>query len=358
MTTGTRVTVLSPEYKAETHEQIVAQMVRALFRRYHTNRDWIIGLVGERGSGKSLGGANIAIRDFAMNCEPLWSNMDIQLGVYLPREATAPYGLDEGLALYKAEYIEKQKFLSLDDYYSGGCLMLDEFNIEYGEARRSSSNVNLKTDTAIQQLRKLQDGLIYTGINEMYMDVRIRENTDIFIRCSDVAYKPENLRAKMKPGIQFEWLIYPMTAKVFGAGKTYADTGKPIGPIQITLGSFWGVIDTYERQVRESGSMKETLLPIQIKEDEAERAKKDYWTPLYASLDKFWANHAADGDYIEITSEDFRVELGIPRENWAQIVRQLQGHFEGNGGPIIPDMERRGQRNRHGKFIIKNRVLI
>ena len=52
----------------------------------------------------------------------------------------------------------------------------------------------------------------------------------------------------MTQGVQFEWLLYPMTSKVFGVGTTYADKGKPVGPIPITMGNLWGSIDTYERQ--------------------------------------------------------------------------------------------------------------
>jgi len=354
MTTETKVAVQLPETAEVSLEDIAKHTVRALFRRYHLNRDWIIGLVGDRGSGKSLGGANIAIRDFAMNCEPLWSNMDIGLGIDVSQPLAEPFGLDRGLVVYKSEHIEKQSFLALDGRYEGGCFFFDEFNLEYGESRRSSANVNLMTDRAIQQLRKLQSGLIYTVLNEMYVDTRIRENTDLFIRCSDVAFKPENLRQGMKQGIQFEWLLYPMTAKMFGYGQTYADRGKPIGPIQITMGYLWGTIDTYERQA--AGRTKYTdskeLLPMQITEDPVVLRDRDRWGWLDPKLTKFFENHVNDGEYFEILSDDFRTELGVPKPQWGHIVSKLYDK--------LPDMESKGVGNRKYPtvFTIKNRVLV
>lgn len=343
----------SDEAQAVSLEDIVKHTVRALFRRYHLNRDWIIGLVGDRGSGKSLGGANVAIRDFAMNDEPLWSNMRIGLGVDVSESLAGQFGVERGLVVYQSEHIEKQAFLSLDERYEGGCLFFDEFNLEYGEARRSSANVNLMTDRAIQQLRKMQCGLIYTVLNEMYVDTRIRENTDLFIRCSDVAFKPENLRQKMRQGVQFEWLLYPMTAKLFGYGQTYPDTNKPVGPIQVTMGYLWDSIDTYERQA--AGKMKYTdskeLLPVQMAEDPLVVKERDRWGWLDPKLTKFYDNHVADGDFIEIISEDFRHELGVEKKQWGYVVSLLYD--------LIPDLESRGKGSRANptKFIMPNRLL-
>jgi len=352
MKTEVKTPAQSPKTIADSLEDIVKHTVRALFRRYHLNRDWIIGLVGERGSGKSIGGGNIAVRDFAMNGEPLWSNMQIGLGVEVQEETTRQFGLKPGLVIYKSEYIEKQSFLALDSRYEGGCLFFDEFNLEYGEARRSSANVNLMTDRAIQQLRKLQCGLIYTVLSEMYVDTRIRENTDLFIRCSDVAFKPENLRQKMRQGVQFEWLLYPMSTKLFGLGQTYAETNKAIGPIQITMGYLWDSIDTYERQAE--GRMKYTdskeLIPIQMTEDPVVVRERNEWGWLDERLTKFLDNHANDGEFIEIVSCDWCKELGVAKERWGPVVNKIKLKW--------PSVEDRGSGFYRRVFTIPNRVLV
>ena len=352
--TKTEVAVQSDSPETVSYEDIVKQTVRALFRRYHLNRDWIIGLVGDRGSGKSLGGANIAIRDFAMNNEPLWSNMNIGLGVAVSDDISKLFGLEKGLVVYQSEHIEKQSFLALDGRYEGGCLFFDEFNLEYGEARRSSANVNLMTDRAIQQLRKLQCGLIYTVLSEMYVDTRIRENTDLFIRCSDVAFKPENLRQKMRQGVQFEWLIYPMTPKLFGFGKTYADTGKPIGPIQITMGYLWTSIDTFERQA--AGRTKYTdskeLLPIQMTEDPGVLQDRNDWGWLDERITKFYENHAGDGEFIEISSKQLQMEMKVTDEWWGPSMKRIRRNIKN----ILTKGD--GSARRPTVYTVPNRVLV
>lgn len=335
-------------------EEVIKHYVRALFRRFHLSRDYIIGLVGERGSGKSLSGGNIAVRDFAMNGEPLWSNMEIRLDVNMPDDFARYFALPAGKVSYQAEHIEKEAFLALDSRYEGGCFFFDEFNLEYGEARRSGANINLMTDRAIQQLRKLQSGLIYTVINEMYVDSRIRENTDLFIRCADVAFKPENLRRKMTQGVAFEWLLYPMTPKLFGYGQTYDKMGKPIGPIAITMGHLWGSIDTYERQAvgALSYTQPKQLLNMQMVEDPKVVVDRDRWGWLDKSLTAFFEKHTKDGDVIEISSNDFRHELGVKKEQWGAVVNKIYDR--------LPDMGSSGAGGRRHptQFKIFNRVLV
>lgn len=330
---------------------LVGLCVRALIRRFHLNRDWIIGLVGERGSGKSLGGSNIAIKDFAMNNEPVFSNMQIKLQVDVGDDFAAPHGIPGGSVVYETQHIDKQSFLALDGRYEGGCLFFDEFNLEYGEARRSTANVNLMTDRAVQQLRKLQCGLIYTVINEMYVDNRIRDNTDVFIRCSDVALNAGNLGSRMTQGTVFEWMLYPMTARLVGNDQMWDKVHKAIGPIRMTLGHLWGSIDTLERQAAGMTKYTDTkqLLPMEIKESPGVRQAINQWKWLEDAMDRFWRNHEADGDVIEINSDDFREELGVNRDRWPMASAKLYS--------LIPDMERKGRGKRYGRYLIPNKVL-
>lgn len=346
---------------AHSLEDIVQHGVRALFRRMHINRDWIIGLVGERGSGKSLSGANIAIRDFMMNVdpetgltEPCWSNMQLRMDVKVDDETARFCGLEAGGEVsYASQVIDKQAFLALDERYKGGVLYFDEFNLEYGEARRSVANVNLLTDRAIQQLRKIQCGLIYTVLNEMYVDVRIRENTDVFIKCSDVAFKPENLRQGMPQGHVFEWMVYPMSQRVAGIGNTYADTKKPVGPIQVTLRDQWGMIDTYERQAqgRTRYTDAKELERVTITENPAARAEQDRWAWLDQRITQFFETHAGDGEVIELTKSQFARELGVSDESWPTVVKEVYKRL-----PNV-DMLRGGGRSRPTRYVVPNREL-
>ena len=347
------ITATAPQVQVPSLDEIVGHSIRAMFRRFHLNRDWIIGLVGERGSGKSLGGANIGIRDFAMSGDPMWSNMAIDMGVEVPDYLATPHGLKHGgTARFQSEHLDKQTFLSLDPQYSGGLLFFDEFNLEYGESRRSVTNVNLKTDTAIQQLRKFECGLIYTVLNEAYVDVRIRENTDIFIRCVDVAMKPNNLSKRMTQGVTFEWTVYPMSPKLCGYGNTYTDTGKPYGPYQVTLNYMWDVIDTFQKQGKggkysQQEEVKQ-LIPIDFEEDPKVVMDRNRWGWLDKKLLAFLSAHKNDGDVIEITSQDFAHEMGIEKPLWPPAVAQIYQR--------LPNMSFKGQGWKYKKYMIPNRL--
>lgn len=342
-----------------TLKDVIAVNVHPFIRRMHLNPDWIIGLVGDRGSGKSIGGANIAIRDYAMRGAQMFSNMDIKLDVKVSEAIASIYGLESGVATYESIFMQREEFLAHDGRFKGGCKFIDEINIEYGEARRSSSNVNLETGTEIQQLRKDQSGLVYTTINEMYVDPRIRENTDVFIRCNDVAFHPHNLANRMRQGVCFEWKIYPMTPKLAGVGNNRE--GFIIGPIQVTLGNMWGMIDTFERQSRNGQKYTErkSLMPVELKEAVAvtKNRQDPFLMALQERLKTFWVNHAQDGDLIEITAKHMADELGVERSDWPQIFKRYIKPFFFATDCDDPDLiiKRTGFGN---KYIIKNRILV
>lgn len=322
---------------------IVNVNVRALFRRFHLNRDYIIGFTGERGSGKSIGGATTTIRDFMIPGDPCWSNMHIKVNIPVSDEIAKFYGLEQGgTVTYESQYLEKSRFHSLDERYGQSCIFFDEFNIEASEARRSSSNNNLRTNNGVQLIRHLGEGgsgLVYTVINEMYVDLRVRENTDIFVKCYDVALKPENLKNKMKQGHVFEWLIFPMTAKVAGYGNTYHDTGKPIGPVQVVLGDMWKAYNTLEMpdDRKANYTNPEQLLPVEMTEDPVVVEEHNKWGWLDDALCRFYDRHANDGDVIEIKSSDLRKELGVEPNDWPYVIKKVRER--------LPEMEARGSGN-------------
>lgn len=310
---------------------VIAETLRALIRRFHLNADWIIGLVGERGSGKSLGGANIAFRDFMVRGYPCWSNMNIRMNVRLD-EATANYfHTESGIVKYEAEHLDKDEFLRIDGRYEGGCFFFDEFNLEYGESRRSGANVNLMTDRAIQQLRKLQSGLIYTVLDEMYVDTRIRDNTDVFIQCQDVAFKSNNIAAKMKQGVAFEWRVFPMSAKFAGDGDKYSVTKQPL-VFPVTMGDIWGIIDTYERQAVGKTSYSDKakkLIPLEVTEDPTVVMERERFGWIDEKIVTFLAPYP-DGEEVTIYKSEMQKFLGVDNSHWPETSGALQRRLKNN----------------------------
>lgn len=139
-------------------------------------RSIITGLVGPRGSGKSVGAVRLAIIDyFLTGIKNVWSNMDI--GFTLERDGVKKE--------FHSQPIHKLDLIELDRVYDKGLLVVDEVNMEIAEARRSSSKGSLAFSYILQQLRKRELDIIWTAQSEMDCDSRLRRQTDVFLKCSD-----------------------------------------------------------------------------------------------------------------------------------------------------------------------------
>jgi len=260
---------------------VVQYELPPLFRRHHLGRDFIIGLIGDRGDGKSIGGAVITLLDYMIESDICWSNMKITASFDIDAETAGDYGFNSGDRVqFASEELDKHKLLTFDPEYSDGVFFTDEINIYLADARRSMSHQNLGAADFGQELRKLRSAWVYTSIHEMFVESRIRDITDVFILTKDTALSPKGLAQKRPPGIDFEWTIYPMTRKL--TGERYADTRKPLPPIYLHGKKFWGSIDTYERQER-----KKWVIPtenIELEESLVVVEARSKWGWLYEKI--------------------------------------------------------------------------
>jgi hypothetical protein len=234
--------------------KIPRRYIQPLFiREDFPRKDIIIGFVGMRGDGKSASGATVALIDYLLEGKPVWSNMAIQCGFKISDSTANEYKLPHGgQALFKSEPLDKRALLNFDPRYHDGCLYIDEVNMEFSEARRFMSNTNLGFNRIGQQIRKFGNALIYTVINEMFIDSRLRELTDIFIRCEDTALSESGLESRKKPGLDFKWIIYPMTGFLKGRERTYQVTHKPLPPVYLKFAPLHSIYDDKQLQMTES----------------------------------------------------------------------------------------------------------
>ena len=140
------------------------------------NRSLIIGYVGARGSGKSVGAARTVILDYMLPGKTVWSNMKIGFnlvsnGNIIPMESKS---------------LERLSLVELDEVYSNGLIYVDEVNL-LAEARRAMSQENLMFSYILQQLRKRRLTIIWSAQSELHCDDRLRWQTDIFIICEDIS---------------------------------------------------------------------------------------------------------------------------------------------------------------------------
>lgn len=223
--------------------------LKALLKRHHIQREVIIGLIGLRGDGKSASGACLSLIDYMLEGIPVWSNMNVKCDLQIDNETAQKYGLGYGgVVHYATQELEKETLLRLDDRYRRGCLFIDEINIQYANVRRAMANTNVDFNIVIQQLRKFGTSLIYTVIDEMFIDPQLRTLTDVFIKSEETALSAEGLLLKKQPGFDFKWLIYPMSGYLVGREKSYYVTKKPLPPVYFHFGLFRGIYDDKQFQ--------------------------------------------------------------------------------------------------------------
>ncbi len=249
---------------------VIWETMTPVFKWQHLNPDVILGFIGNRGGGKSLGGAYVTLVDNMLQGIPCYSNVRI----------SAKFKVNNINISYEAKELEMVKFLRFDDAYEDTVFFIDEINVALADARRSMTNQNIGATDVGQQLRKLRASLVYTSIHEMFVESRIRDMTDIFINTEDMAISPGGLAARIRPGHNFLWTIYDMNGKLTGVPYSKSKT-----PLHLTFhgGELWGLVDTFKRQERGKYDMKK-LGEVNIGDNPELEAANSKWGWLYDAI--------------------------------------------------------------------------
>lgn len=145
--------------------------------RHLEKQSIIIGLIGPRGGGKSVGGARITILDYMMAGYDVWSNMEIGIGVQVNGHVKE----------LRSKPLDKMELGELDTVYNNGLVFVDEVNAYIADSRRCMSEEALSFSYILQQIRKRKLNIIWTAQSEAHCDERLRWQTDIYIVCNDVS---------------------------------------------------------------------------------------------------------------------------------------------------------------------------
>lgn len=228
--------------------RIPGKYIDSIIFREHLDRELVLGTIGERGGGKSATCAVLGIVAFMMSGKPVWSNMKIKLDLEIEnamaRENHLNYG---GVVHYESLPLEKEALLKLDDTYRGGCLVIEEINVQYSNVRRFMTNTNINFNEVCQQLRKFRTSLFYNVIDEMFIDSQLRSLTDIFISTYDTAFDLDALTKHKQTGLDFNWKIFPMSGYLQGEQGRYIHTKKTLKAC-FHFGPWRGVFDSFRHQ--------------------------------------------------------------------------------------------------------------
>lgn len=287
------------------HRQIIHKTTGRILITPHLNPDWKIGFVGDPGDCKSITGTKLFIRDFMLHGVKCYSNMAIKVTVRIPDSNyyCQKYGIPGGEVVYQTLEFDKYALFRFDERYRKSAIFVDEMNLEMAEARRSSSNLNLNTNKVGQELRHLEAALIYTVINEYWVDSRIRDLTDVFIRTQDTALDAENLEMRKTPGEVARLMLYAMSRKLNGT--TFNKTNEGYGPFYVHVRDMWEAYFTH--QIQASQSLKygidmkpKMAMDVDVQSTPEHRMVVDEWG---------WLNKVADElihrDEKYIPAEDF-----------------------------------------------------
>ena len=110
-------------------EYVIAKWMPSLLRVRHLNRDVIIGWIGPRGGGKSIGAAATAAFDWGVEGEIIRSNMQIAWDIEVNEELAAFENIEPGIVHYESVALSKHKFLTFHPDYYRSVFVVDEINL-------------------------------------------------------------------------------------------------------------------------------------------------------------------------------------------------------------------------------------
>lgn len=264
-----------------------------IFRKWNLGRDVIYILIGDRGSGKSVSGGTICMRDNLMIGEPVWSNLQVTAKLpvndtleQLLREYEAFTGqeIKRETVIYQSQELDAAKLLSSDPPYKGGMILVDEMNIELADSLRATMNQALATSDFVQLLRKMQSGVVGSCISEMFLPPRVREAVDIYIRTHDYAFINESDRYGQRQGMDYEWAVFPVTGKLAGYAHRYSETKEPWMKMRLHGKALWGIVDTLQRKERKK-HVTHSLYESEAEAQEREARERDEAESPLADMD-------------------------------------------------------------------------
>lgn len=269
------------QYRLECLQMILANEITPFFIRPHLNREFIVGLIGLRGDGKSGSGATISTVDYGIRGVPVWSNMDISCDITIDDATAQDYGLRKGGDVHiQSNELDKEALLDLDERYAKSFIWIDEINVQYSNVRRFMSNTNVDFNTVVQELRKFHTSMGYSVIDEMFIDPQLRTLTDIFIKCEDTALSVAGLEERKPTGVDFKWTIYPMSGYLVGRENSYYATKKALPPVYFHFRPWRGVYNTDKFQRKGKYSMtareKDKAMQATITTEESEEVRQTY----------------------------------------------------------------------------------
>lgn len=191
--------------------------------------EYITGICGARGGGKSTLMSYFAIWDMWIGKRDFYCNMPIG-GRFIEGEFWSK-DLDNAM-LYES-----------NDDIMNISMGIDEIQF-YADNRESNSNRNKLLNWKGIQTRKQGMNIDYTILFIEWTDLRWRKNTDIVIHCKDLFFSPWGRDNNLGRGEEFYCTMWDMTGV---SGMPSRVSGRPMRCFYFYGKPFWSIFNSYKR---------------------------------------------------------------------------------------------------------------
>ena len=286
-------------------ERIIDFMLRCFHRRrvikggFLEGMSIVVGVVGSRGSGKSVGATMLAVLDYLLAGVQVWSNMRVQLVVKY-RDCRKVFS---SIDLNKAALLDLK---TLESEFSKGMIYVDEINTELGDALRSTTNKALLWSFLLQQIRKKELDVIWSTQNEDFTTSRTRWQTDFYIVAKDLMFSRGSTPSRDKRGKGSLWRMHDMGGLVTGEIR-FGKYNKIDWYKELVVWNrpFWNCYDHKQMQGQEDWALKE--------KDNAMSLTADADT-----LDRVVQNHKMVGNMLDLVMQQ-GVNFILASELWEML---------------------------------------
>jgi len=176
-----------------------------------TYKSVVSGIVGPRGSGKTLLLTYLSILDMKRG-KTVYSNYPIEANVTTRK----------GIVKVQSQPLNYESLLAIDQSLLECVLVIDEFNLWF-HSHRWMTYGNKIMSIFIQQIRKRHASLYYSSQSFKSCDGFVRDQTDMLVKCADMAKTPSGLEQGLTEGEFINLMVLDVSG--YFTGRRYEDFG-------------------------------------------------------------------------------------------------------------------------------------
>jgi len=189
--------------------------------------EYVVGFVGHRGGGKSVALCYLALVALASG-RKVFANM--------------PIGGDFAEGRYDASPLDTNELYSFGQSLQNSVTIIDEMQFTV-DARESQTNKNKLMNWLTTQIRKKELSIAYSVQDFMWVDTRVRFQTDILVQCSDLFHTPWGRENHLRRGVEINLKFFDLSGVMTGVPARVS--GRPYHEINLYAKPLWSMYNSF-----------------------------------------------------------------------------------------------------------------